>query len=351
MAAESRGRRSAANGSRSPTPPMFPPDEELGVTFKKEGQPVYFFLLPPKSLVEEQAYSSLRRMIGHGGGKMVRYPSFRAYNICYAEDSQIPAEYGSKKRWYTADLIRKCLDCQSLDEDIVTAEMIVRPNFACVEESVNTSIPDEWCSDTEPDLIWDADDLLIGCEDLVGPVIDYTFDNTSSQETEGSTSEHVTVIDLDLYEQKSERGTSEGPGDDHLRQPSRQAMWMYFRNRQKWKELVEKLPSYDLEYIKRVVDLLSGNLNQVYSQISRYGKDFDKIRNQLGTWDSKHDSIFFGDPQYARNYSVEQKTNRHSYLKEKLTVERVANWLNNHTPTSSDHPLHLPIRIKQEDNL
>lgn len=353
---------------------MFPPSEEVGLTFRENDESIAFFLLPPKSDLQEKDYASLVHLIDKGGGSMSQSPSSKTRNVCYSEETLIPRQYESHKAWYTADLIRRCLDCQSFDDDIVEAEMILAPNF----QQVATDLPaheNEWCLDEVPGLDWKADDLLFSM-DLIRPVMgisgrQYSRLASGPRLQADPTKVRRTVVQVDDDDDDDEMGGGNlrrfpivklenivdepapssvatelvlrSPGmAGTLRCPSGNALQTYIRNRQKWCHLLDRLPHHDLVFLQRVSDLLSGDLEEVHYQVSRYGEDFDMIKNQPGRWNSSHDA-YLGEGQNSAElaqYSVEQKFGRKKYLEESMTVNKVANWLANFQPTKYDHPIH-----------
>ncbi|KAG5366573.1 hypothetical protein CJU89_1007 [Yarrowia sp. B02] len=344
--------------------PMFPPSEEIGLTFRDDHkQPLYFFILPPQGEIQEKEYADLKLMVEKGGGQLARYPSNKShkhYNICYTAHTEIGRDYISARTWHTGDMIRRSLDCQSLDEDILEQEMITAPNFW--QRPSESDSEDEQLSETEPELLWEPADLFFSME-LIRPVMSMTkkgYDSMSSaampQSRPATVHRTDDVEETPLPPVKQEEpevileptsfqpwetlvptGSSEG-----LLRPSNKALQIYIQNRNKWLELLKKLPSHDLMFLQRVTDLLSGDVEEVVKQVTYYGDDIEMIKRQPGRWDSRHDA-FLGKKTGAKElaqYSVEQKLARKKYLEEKQIATKVANWLDNFKPTKFSHPIY-----------
>lgn len=356
--------------------PMFPPSEEMGLTFQVHGKFLSFFVLPPNNDLQEKEHASLVHLIEKGGGIASLRPSRKTYNVCYHEKTLIPRHYATYKTWYTADLIRRCIDCQSFEEDIVEAEMILAPNFQGIADD-QPAHEDEWCSDEVPDLDWRPEDLFFSME-LIRPVMGISADQYSrlssgpllqadpskvrgrtttkvvdvdgDDEMDGGNSKRHPVVKLeDIIDEPITSPVADSlilrssGMSETLRRPSRKALQTYIRNRQKWCHLLDRLPHHDLVFLQRVSDLLSGDLEEVHFQVSCHGEDFEMIKNQPGRWDSRHDKYLSdgkGSAELAQ-YSVEQKFSRKKYLEETMTVNKVAaNWLAKFEPIKYVHPIH-----------
>ncbi|QNP98743.1 Hypothetical protein YALI2_E00059g [Yarrowia lipolytica] len=167
-------------------------------------------------------------------------------------------------------------------------------------------------------------------------------------EMEGNNSNHAPVVKLeDIIDESTTPPLADAlvlnaPRTEILHRPSHRALQVYIQNRQKWQNLIDRLPHHEVVYLQRVTDLLSGDFDEVYHQVSYHGDDYDAINSQPGRWNSVHD-VYLTDVTESKElaqYSVEQKFNRKKYLEETLTVNKVAEWLANFQPTKYGHPIH-----------
>lgn len=370
---------------------MFPPDEAKRTTFKPErGRVRRFFVLPPQegNMNDKIDYYRLIKLIEEGGGNVGKVITPLSINIIYNDQTVIPASLRRDGQvWYTADLIRRCIDCCSFETSIVQSEIVLAPIFdddippppaSPVREPETPSEPEiEW-----PSLKWEPNDLLLkSCirplmevtEEQLGKVQQHVAEDQRVQEEEyeallrdaeehhreeetrarnerqrrESLSQERTVSEplvggedtteetpasdaLDAIEVSDDEFAS--PGNESTEPaPAKHLIKAYKLQRQKLTNLENALPDVPSNLINAVCDLYSGDTDEAYKQILLNGPDYNKIKVLPGVWRMRDDEYFQSSPGIwdikIKRYTNEHILARKRYLLTLSDFKDVELWL------------------------
>ncbi|CAG83584.1 hypothetical protein B0I72DRAFT_156216 [Yarrowia lipolytica] len=319
--------------------PFFPEEGALAKTFLKEdGHSRQFFIVTPWSEASVRIDTNLRSLIASAGGVVVDEPNKDTFNITYDQNTVIPESYSCFNNWYTPDLVFRCTDCMSFDEDIVSSEIIGAPNFDSKQKKETGAV----CTDL-PTLEWDSDDLceprhllpLLGTSDRRVkrlqkrlPLCDW---NQSRKRSKNSPDQAMATMERRVdYPWTNEYTTQTFERD----LPRNREIWNYHRYNDDINDLLGVVSKANTRKdVIKVYDSYCGKLDKVVTFLHKTEALDEKMRLERLKADeeawSENDDVYLksDNSQLLQKFTRRQIIRRRKFLKTKKQAKYVEDWV------------------------